>query len=118
MEHISDYIGFPSGDTTVLSWGGNDIKEATINGFYGLLFLKGDGKARHGGLLAKWRQSYGNNQRDMYPDNLYGMTGAMRKIPPVKKKAATSRKKKKEEAPKEYVFAQKVSEEDTKKKLE
>ena len=57
-------------------------------------------------MSVEWQHTYTNKQRDIYPEEIYGMMDAMRKIPPKKSKPSPTkdkcknRKSKEEDPPK------------------
>ena len=66
------------------------MKKKVLAKFFALMFLKQSNQDRYAHLLKEFRQSYANNQRDLFPQDLSSMFGVMRTVEVGHKKKKTA----------------------------
>ena len=86
VENTQEYKDIPDGDTTVQERLQNEMKKSALAKFSAILFLKQSQQERYSTLLKEFRQSYANDQRDLFPKDLTSMFDVMRTVEAVKKK--------------------------------
>ena len=80
MENVQEYNDMPDTDAAAQLNLQKEMKKKVLAKFFAILFLKQRNQNNYLNLLKEFRQSYANDQRDLFPKDLTSMFDVMRMV--------------------------------------